>query len=67
MQTTLRDKTLELVHNRPRHLTYKKIEKETGLSHLWLSHFAQQRFDEPGVNRVETLYTYLSGRTVISE
>lgn len=67
MQTTLRDKTLELVHNRPRPLTYKEIEKQTGLPHLWISHFAQERFEDPGVNRVETLYTFLTGRAVVSE
>jgi hypothetical protein len=67
MQTTLRDKTLELVRDRPRRLTYKELEKQTGLPYLWIQHFAQERYHDPSVNRVETLYTFLSGRAVISE
>ena len=67
MLTSLRDKTQELVYNRPRHMTYEVIKKETGIPVGWITKFAAGKFPDPGVNRVETLYSYLSGRAVISE
>ena len=67
MLTNLRDATLELVRNRPRHITYRDIEAATAIKKEWLAKFQQGKFDDPGVNRVETLYTFLSGKTLGGE
>lgn len=68
MQSTysskLRDRTLDLVRNRPVHLTLKKISEDTGLPLGWLKMFAQAKIDDPSCNRVETLYEHLSGTTL---
>lgn len=64
MRTSLRDKTLELLRNRPVTKTYKIIEAETRLPEGWLKSFANGQSKDPAVNRIETLYTYLSGRAI---
>jgi len=64
MRTSLRDKALELLHNRPITKTYRIIETETGLPEGWLKSFANGQSKDPAVNRIETLYTYLSGRAI---
>ena len=64
MQTSLRDKTLELLLNRPFTKKYKDIEAETGLPEGWLKSFAAGYSKTPSVNRIETLYTYLSGKVL---
>lgn len=56
----LRDKVLDLLANRPREQTLKGIAEATGLPEAWLKVFAQGRIQDPSVNRVETLYNYLS-------
>ena len=58
----LHDKTLQLLDKRPRDLTLKTISEQTGISYWWLTHFSKRRNNEPGVNQVEKLYTFLSGR-----
>lgn len=39
-----------------------KIAVNTGLPYYWLRSFKTKRNKEPGVNKVEQLYTYLSGK-----
>jgi hypothetical protein len=63
--TKLRDATLELLTNRSVKLTLARINADTGLPETWLSMFGQGRIDDPSVNKVETLYEYLSGSTVL--
>lgn len=56
----LRGKVLDLLANRPREQTLKAIAEATELPEAWLKVFAQGRIYDPSVNRVETLYNYLS-------
>lgn len=62
--TTLRDATLNLVTNRPAHLKLKQIADDTGVPEGWLKIFAQGRIEDPSVNRIETIYNYLSDKTL---
>ena len=38
------------------------ISVATGIAVDWLNRFRGNRIDDPGVNRVEVLYCYLSGK-----
>ena len=58
----LRAKVLELLDNRPRTVTLKDIAEGSGLPEAWLKTFAAGKIADPSVNRVETLYTYLTGK-----
>lgn len=62
MLTRLHERTLELVTNRPRDLTYEVIAEATGLDADWINAFRNGRIKDPGVSKVEKLYTFLSGR-----
>lgn len=53
--------TRELLQKRPRSTTYTMIEAATGLSTAWLTDFISDRDRDFGVNKVEHLYTYLTG------
>lgn len=54
------DRTLQLVRERPRTLTYEQIANDTGLKVSWLEALASGRIPDPGVRKVETLYAYLN-------
>ena len=58
--TSFRDKTLELLKNRPAHLTLQKIAKETDLGEGWLSMFHNGNINHPSVNMIQALYEYLT-------
>ena len=60
VEPKLRDRALELLANRPRDMTLKHIADTTGLPEAWLKLFARDKIADPSVNRVETLYNYLS-------
>lgn len=60
LPSRLRDRTLELVQERHKSLTYKTISEQTGLKEAWVEAFAQERIANPGVRYVETLYIYLT-------
>ncbi len=45
---------------RPRTLTLRTIEKDTGLNRAWLSMFAQGKIEDPSYTRIVKLDTYLS-------
>jgi hypothetical protein len=47
--------------------SYNKIYYDTLIPPNWLSMFASNKIKDPGVNRVEKLYTYLTGRAIWSE
>lgn len=57
---TLYDRTLSLVRNAPRSITYTEMSKGSGLSVTWISRFADGKFDDPGVKKVQSLHDYLS-------
>lgn len=60
IKTTLRDKTLELLRERPAHLKLKDISIATGLPEGWLSMFHCDRIADPSVNYVQTLFEFLT-------
>jgi hypothetical protein len=54
--------TRELLRQRPKELSFKRIAGETGLNMSWISHFSVCDYDDPGVKKVETLWRYLTGK-----
>lgn len=60
MDTSLRDKTLKMLKERDSSFTFRVIQKETGIKEDWLNKFAQGLIDDPSVNKIQTLYNYLS-------
>lgn len=62
MLTRLHERTLYLVHNRSRKLTYDMIAKEIGENPNWIKKFSCGQISDPGVNKVEKLYVFLSGK-----
>lgn len=62
-QGTLMRRTRELLvqTNTP----YIEICKTTNISPHWLSLFANDQIPDPSVNRVEVLYTYLTGAPLV--
>ncbi|MFZ1074785.1 MAG: hypothetical protein WAN50_00195 [Minisyncoccia bacterium] len=59
----LRIRTLELLRNRPIQLTLDKIAAATGIKVAWLQYFqAQGDETSPSVDRIETLYNFLSSK-----
>lgn len=58
--TKLRDRTLELLLERPVRVKMKTIAFETGIPEGWLKQFQRGALKDPSVNRIETLFEYLS-------
>lgn len=58
--TTYRDAVRTALANRPRTLTYKKIETKIGISEGWLRSFARGEINNPGVNTIELLDNFLN-------
>jgi len=57
----LREKTLTLLKERSSNIKLLDIAIATGLSFYWLQSFLKNGHDsDPGVDKVETLYNYLS-------
>jgi hypothetical protein len=59
---SLLKRTRDMLRDRPRHVTLRKISDDTGLSYPFLAHMSVNAMDDPGVNKIQTLYEYLSGR-----
>ena len=59
---TLLHETLHLLRQRPRSVTYEKIEEATGLKASWLSMLASDDIKDPSVNSIQKLYEFLSGK-----
>lgn len=57
---SLHKQTITLLRNRPRTLTFEMIAKETATTVHWLERLAADGFEEPGVNKIERLYRYLT-------
>ncbi|QJD54416.1 hypothetical protein P9A28_gp30 [Sphingomonas phage Eidolon] len=53
-------RTLDLVKNAPRGITYTMMAEAIGVSVAWVSRFAANNIADPGVNRVQALHDYLS-------
>lgn len=62
MQPKLRQQTLNLLKERPRHRTLARISMDTGIPFFWLEHFSKGRTKNPNCDTVEKLYIYLTGR-----
>lgn len=60
IKTRLRDKTVSLLQNRSVKLTYKKISADTTIPVGWIKMLAADLIAGPDVNRIETLYEYLT-------
>ena len=60
----LKERTREMLLERPRTKTYEIIAKDTGLHKRWIEDFAKNPHHDQGVAKVEKLYEYLSGRTL---
>lgn len=55
--------TRNLLKNRPRWMSYTRIEKDTGLKAAWLNSFANYPH-EPSATKLIKLYEYLSGNKI---
>lgn len=62
MQTSLRDKTLKLLHSSK--IKFRTIQDDTDIKIDWLSKFSQGLIDDPSVNKIETLYNYLTASKI---
>lgn len=58
-RSVLMTRTQELL--RATSMSYREIDRALNMSPNWLSRFANGEVRDPSVNRVECLYTYLSG------
>lgn len=68
----LTDKTLELLRNRPRTMTYATIAeamKETcpQITASWLHQYVNGRHRFPHTDRIQALYEFLAGKPLLSE
>jgi len=62
MKNSLRDRTRRLLIYRSRSVTYEDIVAATGLKKSWLEKFAQDQIPDPGVEKIETLFNFFSGK-----
>lgn len=60
LSSRLNDVTRKMLRERPRYMTLKRIEAETGLPVNWLSAFQGSAIRDPSCARIETLYEYLT-------
>lgn len=58
----LLDKTLDLVRNRPRDMSYEDLAALAEVNAHWLKKFAAGKFEDPSVCTVEAVYVALSGK-----
>lgn len=58
---TFLEKTLYLLQNRPRSQTYNEISTMTNIGESWLRMFGRGEIQDPSVNKIQTLYEFLSG------
>lgn len=60
--SALLERTRNLLAARPKELSLKAVAEATGLSKKWLEDFLACRSPDPGVVKVEALYTFLAGQ-----
>lgn len=63
----LRARTLHLVQNAPRGITYTVMSQQCGVSIAWISRFAADKIPNPGVDTVQALHDYLAPLSVGTE
>ena len=44
--------------------SYAQIAKEIGVTERWVYYLADGRYDDPGVKKIQRLYTYLTGKEI---
>lgn len=59
---SLKERTWALYRERPRRITVEMIIRDTGISRGWLADFSNQRQIHVSVDKVQTLYEYLTGK-----
>jgi hypothetical protein len=57
----LLERTLYLVNNAPRSITFAEMARQIDVSPSWVSAFAKDLIPDPGVRKVQALHDYLSG------
>lgn len=62
---TLRERTLYLLHERPRHLTYAKMADHFAtldgtITANWIALFAAERLQTVDVDKVQAIYEFLA-------
>lgn len=62
ISSQLLKQTRKLWSARDADLTFKQVSRFTGLTQSWLKHFDSNRSEAPAVDKIETLYRYLSGK-----
>lgn len=55
-------KTLQIMRDRPHHVTLTSIAKATDLDMAWLSRFQHDQHKRVNVDKVQTLFEHLAGR-----
>lgn len=68
----LNDRTLELLRNRPRTLSYAKLAEAMKDIHpavtlSWIQQYAHGRYTFPPIDRVQALYEFLTGKPLIKD
>lgn len=63
----LADATRKLIKNRPRTVTIDNISDATRLTRAWITDFVNFPHRDHGVDKVETLYFYLTGENVVND
>lgn len=63
MQNLLAE-TVRLLRARPT-ADHEAIADKTGLSKSWVEHLRKGRYKDPGVNKVQRLYEYLTGEKLL--
>jgi hypothetical protein len=58
----LHNSTLQLLSNTT--IPLQEIAKETRVGYRWLCDFKNGRFTDPGVNKTERLYRFLTGQSI---
>jgi hypothetical protein len=67
---SLRETTLILLRNRPRHLTYADIAEllqTKGLTKHWIQRFVNGRCENVNVDFVQAIYEYFKGDLTVSD
>lgn len=64
--SSLNERTLHLLRDRPRYLTYERLAQEIapacqGVTATWLFQYVNGRTAFPHVDRVQAVYEFLSG------
>lgn len=59
---TLLEKTVQLLNKEG--VDLHEIHSQTNLHYAWLVRIKRGDFNDPGVNKIQELYEYLTGKTI---